>query len=29
MIKTIPKEGIYKINNRNRIIKANSLYSFL
>jgi hypothetical protein len=28
-IKTTPKEGIYGIDNRNRIIKANSLYPFL
>jgi len=28
-IKTTLKEGIYRINNRNRIIKTNSLYLFL
>jgi hypothetical protein len=28
-IKTTPKEGIYRIDNMNRIIKANSLYPFL
>ena len=28
-IKTTPKEGIYGIDNINRIIKANSLYPFL